>query len=169
MHLSSNSLCLLLFNLKRKKEKELTDLEKEKELKQAEKFWPGEERKRENGLRYKIIMLPQKYRLTKNKEFESVFKKGKGYKEQFLSLKLTDNDFDFSRFAFIVSNKISKKSTVRHKIKRRIREIIRLRINKIKNRKDVILIAQIGITDRGYREIEEVVDKLLKKAKLFKR
>lgn len=39
-----------LKNPKEKREKELTDFYKERELKTEEKFWPEEERKEENDL-----------------------------------------------------------------------------------------------------------------------
>lgn len=112
-------------------------------------------------------MLPRPHRLTKDKDFKRIFKQGKGFREQILVLKTIDNSLKKSRFGFIVSNKISKRATVRHKIKRRLRKIISLRINNITKGKDVILVAQPGMAEKTYQEIEKVMTRLLIKARLI--
>ncbi len=55
-------------------------------------------------------MLPKINRLQKEKEIEEVFKKGKGFKEDFLIFKTAKNSLKTSRFGFIISKKISKKA-----------------------------------------------------------
>lgn len=113
-------------------------------------------------------MLLKTNRLRKKKDIENVLKRGKKFKEDFLILRTINNNFKTSRFAFIVSQKISKKASVRNKVKRRLREMIRLRIKKIKKGKDNLLIAVSGLETKDFWEIEETVNKLLKKAELIK-
>ena len=72
-------------------------------------------------------MLPKKNRLKNKKDFERVFKQGKGFKEDFLFFKITKNNLKENRFGFIVSLKVSKKAVLRNKVKRRLREIIKKR------------------------------------------
>ena len=55
-------------------------------------------------------MLSIKNRLKKKKDFAQVFKKGKNFKDDALSLKFAKNNLAASRFAFIVSLKVSKKA-----------------------------------------------------------
>lgn len=112
-------------------------------------------------------MLPKENRLQKKKDFERIFKKGKGFKEDFLILKFISNNLNQSRFGIIISQKILKKATIRNKIKRRIRELIRLRLPKIKKRLDIVLIAIPGLETKDFWEIEETINKLLKKAKII--
>ena len=62
-------------------------------------------------------MLSQQNQLKKKKDFEKVFKKGKGFKEDFLVLIFKKNNLNQSRFGFIVSKNFSKKANLRNKIK----------------------------------------------------
>lgn len=112
-------------------------------------------------------MLAKKNRLKKRKDFESVFRKGKGFKENFLVLKKSRNNLDFSRFGFIVGGKVSKKATVRNKIKRRLRELVQTKLPKIKKGFDFILIAKEGLANKDFKEMEETIDKLFNKAKII--
>ena len=110
-------------------------------------------------------MLPKTNRLKRKKEIERVFKKGEGFKEDFLILKMVKNNFKNSRFAFIVSQKVSKKAALRNKIRRKLRELVKVKIKKIKKGRDLILVAVPGLEEKDFWEIEETVNKLLKKAK----
>lgn len=112
-------------------------------------------------------MLPKENRLKKQKDFERVYKQGRGFKQDFLFLKITANDLEITRFGLVVSRKISKKAVIRNRLKRRLREIIRLRLEKIKKGKDVVLITLSGVEKKEYAEIEQVVEKLFKKAGLI--
>ena len=106
-------------------------------------------------------MLPKKYRLLKNKDFHNVFKRGKGFKERYISLRVAKNNLLFSRFGFVVSNKVSKKSVERHKIKRRLNEIMRFKLPKIKKGFDVVIVVQSEIINKTYQQIEKAIIKLL--------
>jgi len=113
-------------------------------------------------------MLLKENRLRRKKDFDNVFKDGRSFKEDFLILRIGKNNLSEIRFGFIVSQKISKKATVRNKIKRRISELIRQKIEKFKKGFDVILIAVPGIEMEDFWEIDETLEKLFKKAKIKK-
>lgn len=112
-------------------------------------------------------MLPKTNRLKKKKDFERVFKEGKGFKEDFLFLKLAKNNLNISRFGFVVGQKVSKKAVLRNKTKRRLRELVKAKLPKIKIGFDGVLVALEGLETQNYKEMEDSVDKLFKKAKLF--
>lgn len=113
-------------------------------------------------------MLAKKNRLKLKKDFEQVFKQGKGFKQNFLFMKVIENGLDETRFGFVVSKKISNKAVIRNKIKRQLREIIRNQINQIKKGLDIVLIVLPGIENKDFQEIEQTVNKLLKKANTIK-
>lgn len=113
-------------------------------------------------------MLSLKNRLKKKKEFERVFKRGRGVKEDFLVLRLVKTNLPQSRFGFIVGTKISKKATLRNKLRRRLRELIRTKMEKIKKGYDIILIAQPGLENRDFWGLEEITNKIFSRAKLIK-
>jgi ribonuclease P protein component len=114
-------------------------------------------------------MLSKKNRLKRKKDIEGVFKRGKGFKEDFLILKVAKNNFKNSRFALVVSQKISKKATLRNKIRRKMSETVRLKIKRVKKGMDLVLIATPGLEEKDFWEINEIINKLFQKAKCFEK
>ena len=108
------------------------------------------------------------YKLTRKKDFDNVFKKGRSSYDQIIGVKFIDNNSDFSRFGIIVSTKISKKAVDRNRIKRRIREVLNSQIDNIKTGKDCIVITLPTILQKNYKEIEESLNNHLKKMRLYK-
>ena len=122
-------------------------------------------------------MSPKINSLKKRKDIERVFEKGKRFKEDFLILKITKNALSQTRFGFIVSKKVSKKATLRNKIKRKLREIVSKKGKKLKKGRrspttrpgmDIVLIALPGLETKDFWEIDETLNKLFKKAECLK-
>jgi len=114
-------------------------------------------------------VLPQPNRLKKSKDIQKIFERGKSFKEDFLILKILPNNSAKTRFGFIVSQKISKKATLRNKIKRKLRELVGLKFKKTKKGIDVILIAVPGLETKDFWEINEAMNRVFKKAGILKR
>jgi len=112
-------------------------------------------------------MLAEINRLKQKKDIERVFRKGENFKEDFLILKLAKNSLNRARLAFVVSQKVSKKATLRNKIRRRLSELVRFKIKKIKKGIDVVVVALPGLEEKDFWEIEETINKLFSKAKLI--
>ena len=112
-------------------------------------------------------MLPKVNRLKRKKDIERVFKWGRGFKEDFLILKAVKNNLKNSRFAFIVSQKVSKKAALRNKIRRRLRELVRRHPPTTRLGMDIVLVATPGLEEKDFWEIEETINKLLAKAEIF--
>ncbi len=109
-------------------------------------------------------MLPKLNRLKKKKDFEKVFKLGKGAKLSFIALKFNKNGLKNSRFGFIVSLKVSKKAVVRNRIKRRLRESVKKKINNVKKGLDIVLISFPSLKNKDFQETDKIVEKLFKKS-----
>ena len=109
-------------------------------------------------------MLLKQNRLAKKKDFENVFKKGRGAKQGFLFLKFIPSKFNYTRFAFVVSQKVSKKAVQRNKIRRYLREMVRTKMVQIKKGFDCVLVVFPGFEKKG---AEEALNILLKQAKLL--
>lgn len=110
-------------------------------------------------------MLEQKNRIKKKKEIEETFKKGQSFKQDFLILKTLKNDLAFSRFCFVVPKKVSKKAVDRNKIKRKIRQAVRL-ITNFESNTDNLIIVLSEAKEKTFQEIEQALRKLFKKAKI---
>ena len=113
-------------------------------------------------------MLPKLYRLKKKSDFDRLLKKGKIENTQFLAIRFIDNNQQNSRFGFLAAKKNFKKATLRNKIRRRLRELIGQRLFLIKPGNDIALIARPGIEDKRPIEAKELLETILKQAKLFK-
>ncbi len=112
-------------------------------------------------------MLKKNNRITKDKEFEKIFKKGKGKYSSILGIKVINNNLEDSRFGIIVSTKISKKAVERNKIKRQIREIIKKYLPNVNIGKDIVVITLPKIKEANFEQIEKSFIFCLKKLKLI--
>ncbi len=109
-------------------------------------------------------MLIKQNRLTKKRDFENIFKRGFGVKAGFLLLKFIPNKSDSTRFAFVVSQKVSKKAVQRNKIRRFLREEVRKRMAQVEKGFDCILVVLPGLK---LETAEGTLNDLLKQAKLI--
>ncbi len=71
------------------------------------------------------MTLSKENRLTKKKDLDRVFKKGKTVKGSFLFIRFLENDFKVTRYVFIVSSKICPKAVDRNRLKRVLSEKVR--------------------------------------------
>ena len=111
-------------------------------------------------------MLKKAKRLTKDEEFDYVFKKGRSNYDKIIGIKAALNNLTCNRYGIMVSNKISKKAVERNKIKRQIKVILNILEENIKIGYDIIIIALPEIKEKKYSEIEISIKNNLKKLKL---
>ncbi len=113
-------------------------------------------------------MLAKEFRLTKEKDFDKIWKKGRSFFIKEMGIKFLTNNLNCSRFGFIIPNKAVKQAVDRNKIKRRLREIIRLKLSLVKKGIDCVILVRQDIKALSYQDLEERVDFMLYKARLFK-
>lgn len=112
-------------------------------------------------------MLPGTNRLKKKKDFEYVFKQGRGLREGFLSLKFAKNGLGATRFGFVVGQKVSHKAVIRNKVKRRLRALARAKLGDIKKGFDVVMIASKGAEAGSLDDTAVIFNHLFKISRLF--
>ncbi|MGN0798614.1 MAG: ribonuclease P protein component [Christensenellales bacterium] len=108
-------------------------------------------------------MLARKNRLKKKKEFSYIYRKGESYYSSDLTLFACKTKLASSKVGFSVSNKVGN-SAIRHKVKRRLSEIVRLRINRFPI-KNYILVAKPTIVSKTFHDLEKQVEILFEKVK----
>ncbi len=113
-------------------------------------------------------MLEKKNRICKNKEFDQVFKTGQSFYAKEFGIKSANNNQIFTRMGLLVGLKISKKAVVRNKLKRQIRSIISQEMPKIKDGKDIVIIALPQIINIKFSDLKISVSGGLKKLNLYK-
>jgi len=108
-------------------------------------------------------MLKNINRLRKTREIQRVFKAGKSIKSANFSIRYAPSRQSSTRFAIVVGIKVSKLSTRRNALKRRVREVIRQTIQALPVGYDIVLTAHklpnwpLKLTD-----VEQELSNLLK-------
>lgn len=112
-------------------------------------------------------MLNRKNRLTTDKDFRRIFRKGKRFYGDGVNLVVCPNRLEISRFGFVVGTKVDKRATVRNRIQRQMREIVRLRMGGMTSGFDGAFIADKKISGADFGSLTAVIVSLLKKSKLI--
>ncbi|MFH1401672.1 MAG: ribonuclease P protein component [Parcubacteria group bacterium] len=113
-------------------------------------------------------MLPKSNRLKKENDFRKILRGGESARGNFLVLKAARNSLGKVRVGISVSKKISKKATLRNKIKRRLAACLKPKIPQIKEGLDLFLIALPGLETKNFSETKKECDSLFKKARILK-
>src|SRR4030042_2702395 len=112
------------------------------------------------------MILPEQSRLKGSKLIESVKKGGKiQQSENFGVCYLNKDEKQTSRFAFIVSKKISKLAVNRNRINRAFNEGVRRCLKIIPKGVDFIFLAKREIANRSTEEIIKEVENFIKNFK----
>ena len=113
--------------------------------------------------------MNKQYRLAKREDFNKVYRFGKSFANQQLVLYILPRpQRENFRLGVSVSKKIGN-AVVRNRLRRVMKEIIRLHKKSIVITADFILIARKPILNLSYTEIENCIIHVLKKASLYKK
>lgn len=105
----------------------------------------------------------------KRKDFKKVLKEGKKIKTGYLILKILPNNLAKIRVGVLIGKKISKKATIRNKIKRRLKELVRQNLEKIEKGLDLVFIPCPEIKNKNFIELKSLFFQILKKAQILKK
>ena len=111
--------------------------------------------------------MERKYRLRLNADFQRVRQKGRSWANRLVVLCALPNELEHSRFGFAASKRIGK-AVVRNRVRRRMREAVRLRFVAIQEGWDMVFIARSAIADSNHAELSSAVEDLLTRANLCK-
>ncbi len=98
------------------------------------------------------------HRLKKAKQFAYIYRKGKKVSSQNFTLFSVPSKFKNYKIGYSISKKIGK-ANKRNKLKRRLKEIVRLN-NLPKNYFNYILLAYPGSADLSFDELKQQIYKL---------
>jgi len=111
-------------------------------------------------------MLQKKYRLTKRKQFNYIYRKGRSVHGDLLTLVYCGAKLRDIKVGFSASKKVGN-SVVRHRAIRLMREAAKVYIPRMAANNSYIFIAKEGITEKHLEDIKKCVEKVLTKANLL--
>lgn len=110
--------------------------------------------------------MKRRYRVRDNARFQEIRRRGKSYSDRYLVLCVLPNDLPYSRFGFSVSSRIGN-AVERNRIKRRLREAMRLRQDAVEPGWDLVFIARKPVRDANYHEMDAACARLVRRARLL--
>jgi ribonuclease P protein component len=113
--------------------------------------------------------VQRRYRLSRSRDFDAVYRRGKSVSTRFLVLYWfpRDDGGDEPRLGLAVP-KASGSAVVRNRVKRQLREAWRALLPGVRAGQDYVLIARPGLSEateqRGFDWLQERVEEVLQKA-----
>jgi len=115
-------------------------------------------------------MLPRGARLKRSRDFQAVYKRRTSWASAHLVLYVrfrAPREGEGSRLGFVISKKIAKRAHDRNRLKRRLREISRLRLLPGAGRPyDALVVARAAATDLGFEALSQELLGLARQAGL---
>lgn len=111
-------------------------------------------------------MFSKEHRLAKTKDISLVYTRGRSFFSPFFVVKFMRQSKGVNRFTVVVSTKVSKKAVVRNKLKRVVREFLRLRAS-ILEHGDYIVTVRGKAVGKPNTVLREELNQLLVKSRLL--
>ncbi len=104
--------------------------------------------------------------LTKREQYTLVYNEGRSWVSSLLVMKALSNSLALSRCGISISRKVGK-AVVRNRVKRQLREVLRL--TPLKPGWDIVFIVRPPAATASYAELKKTVAGLLSRARLLMR
>lgn len=115
-----------------------------------------------------MLFLWKKYRLAKREDFHKVYRYGKSVaNHQFVLYYLPKTGQGEFRLGLSISKKVGN-AVVRNRLRRVIKEIVRLNIDRITGGYDYIIIVRKPCAEMNYKELEKSLFHVFRKASFLK-
>ena len=110
--------------------------------------------------------MEKRFRLRKSGDFQQVRGQGRSWAHPLLVLYARRNDMAQTRVGISVSKRIGNAVT-RNRVKRRIREATRLRVERVSQGWDAIFVARVPVAAADFAAVSDAVEQLMRRSGLL--
>jgi len=107
--------------------------------------------------------MNKRERLRARRDFLAAYRRGRAWTHRFLVLRTLPNGLPHNRYGFVVSKRLGK-AVARNRLKRRLREGVRLLT--VRPGWDVVFLARLPAAAATYEQLREALVDLLTRARL---
>jgi len=111
-------------------------------------------------------MLNKKNRISNRQLIEKLFEKGRLYKNTYFIFRFLPSTEPVSKFAIIVSKKVSEKAVERNQLRRQVSEAIRLNTSILKTNIVSLVIMKSNVEKANYEELNKGITDFFNQHKL---
>ena len=112
-------------------------------------------------------MLKRVFRLTDNKDFQTVYRRGRYNATALFSVNVLPNRFGFTKIGIVANKKVAKKAVDRNAVKRQVREIVRELLPQLKKGQSVVVTVRQPALAADYKTMGKELVTSFKKLELF--
>lgn len=110
--------------------------------------------------------MQRQFRLRNRADFERLRAEGRVWRHPYLTMSVAPNTLGYNRYGFIVTRHLGG-AVVRNRVRRLMREAVRLSIPRLKPGFDMTFIARNEIVDQPYSNVQRALEDTFKRAKLW--
>lgn len=110
--------------------------------------------------------MQRQFRLRRSADFERVRSQGRSWYHSFLAISVAPNMLSHNRYGFVASRRLGS-AVVRNRVRRILREVVRLSEPRLKTGFDITFVARNEIVTQPYSMIKDALDELFRRANLW--
>lgn len=107
--------------------------------------------------------MQKRLRLRRSEDFARLRREGQTYRHPYMSLSLATNTLPYNRYGFITAKRLGK-AVIRNRIRRLLKEAVRLLHPTLKQGYDVVIVARPEAANQPFREIQNAVESTFRRA-----